>query len=301
MTRPAILAACLALAACNDGNGAAGFVPLDTVTRPDGDAIAAGDAGFDIGPDVDLCETGPVAGEPCLYRTCDAACECVVTQLVDGTACDGGACLVGPGECSGGACVGESVDCDDGEPCTDDGCDRERGCVYAAKPKFTHCDTDPCHVETCSEDGVCYSPFGVAVASPCGDGLLCDEQGACAPASSFSLGLEGEPCEQPGDCASGLCTPMDGGAVCGRRCYRGGADCDPGWMCVNSACVPSDYGAECASDADCGGQCASASAAHAGYCTNVCVYWSCPDAFACEALPELSKQTGLGFCVPLDP
>jgi hypothetical protein len=45
--------------------------------------------------------------------------------------------------CEEGECVGEPLDCDDGNPCTDDACDPAQGC--SSTPNEAPCeDGDPC-------------------------------------------------------------------------------------------------------------------------------------------------------------
>jgi hypothetical protein len=224
---------------------------------------------------------------------------CVTTQIVDGTACDGGACLVGAGECKAGACVGVPVDCDDGEPCTDDGCERGRGCVHAAVAQFSYCDKDPCRSEVCSHVGECYSPPNQSsTGKPCGDDY-CDKAGSCVLAAAFALGVFGDACDNDNDCESGECVVgVDGDKVCSFQCYRGGGDCPDGWLCgTGPACHPSDYGKACSAHDDCAHRCAGATESAPGYCTAYCWDWSCPDGFTCEILPELSKETGITYCV----
>ncbi len=298
MIRQSTFAIALATCICAcDGRGpATAFVPVDASEVSLSDAVSPGPDGF-AAPDVlpDPCLTGPVAGEPCLYRTCDSGCVCVTTQIVDGTACDGGACIVGPGACSAGACVGAAVDCDDGEPCTDDGCDLEMGCVHDPRPLSTRCDVDPCRIEACSANGTCRALTSAAnPGTPCGDDEHCTAAGQCRRADTFSLGLFGDGCVLAGDCVSGRCA----GNVCSYVCAIGGADCASGWLCgAGSMCRPSDYGAACDDDADCSARCAPPSGGAPAFCTAACESWSCPTGWVCQTVPELTKQTGIGYCV----
>jgi outer membrane protein assembly factor BamB len=84
----------------------------------------------------------------------------------------------------GGRCEGSPIDCDDQDPCTVDRCDRQAGCVHAARcvPAGT------CTIARCAADGTCtFTP--VADGTVCDDGIFCGQgdtcrAGQCAPATS---------------------------------------------------------------------------------------------------------------------
>ena len=64
----------------------------------------------------------------------------------------------GAGVCQEGACVsqGGETDCDDNNPCTEDSCDLEQGCVHTPWEELTGCDDgDPCTVGDLCVDGEC--------------------------------------------------------------------------------------------------------------------------------------------------
>ncbi|WP_169796480.1 MYXO-CTERM sorting domain-containing protein [Chondromyces crocatus] len=100
----------------------------------------------------------------------------------NGTPCeDGNLCTTGD-TCVNGACVGGGMpDCNDQNPCTDDACDPQLGCVVEHN-------TQPC------EDGdLCHGPevcaFGVCVTGPqiyCYDGDPCTDD-TCDPAIGCAL------------------------------------------------------------------------------------------------------------------
>lgn len=96
----------------------------------------------------------------------------------DGAPCDdGNECTAGD-TCAGGACAGGAMpSCGDQNPCTDDACDPQQGCVHDFN-------TDPC-----SDGNACTGPeicaFGVCVVGPqlyCFDGDPCTGD-VCDPAS----------------------------------------------------------------------------------------------------------------------
>jgi len=98
---------------------------------------------------VPLCDDG----NPCTMDACDAEVGCVYEVMDGGECADGDVCTVGD-HCEAGECVGLPVDCDDGNPCTDDFCDGLGGC--SAEPNAADCDDgDPCTAGDHCSDGVC--------------------------------------------------------------------------------------------------------------------------------------------------
>jgi len=94
----------------------------------------------------DICQSGICAGtavdcndnNPCTEDSCDLASGCVHTPLADGTGCGGGVC--GQAVCVQGVCEPLSgAGCDDHDPCTDDWCDPEQGCMHEALPDGWEC------------------------------------------------------------------------------------------------------------------------------------------------------------------
>ncbi|MCZ6542230.1 MAG: hypothetical protein O6768_01040, partial [Planctomycetota bacterium] len=91
----------------------------------DGDPCTIGDVCYGMG----LCVGTPVDCDddnPCTLDSCDPVFGCVNDPVpLDGTPCDDGVfCNIGE-TCSGGVCAGGTpTDCDDGNPCTLDFCDR---------------------------------------------------------------------------------------------------------------------------------------------------------------------------------
>lgn len=77
-------------------------------------------------------------GKACTDDICVAKSGCTHTVANDGQWCgDGDACLQA-GKCAGGKCVaGKALDCDDKNTCTDDSCDKVKGCVHVAKANCT--------------------------------------------------------------------------------------------------------------------------------------------------------------------
>ncbi len=96
-------------------------------------------------------------GNPCTEDSCDPEVGCVnaFTPELDGAECPGGdACQ--PSGCVTGECVGgEALDCDDGDPCTEDSCDLEQGCVHDRVPDQTTGEVTCSQKNDVDDDGCC--------------------------------------------------------------------------------------------------------------------------------------------------
>ena len=113
---------------------------------------------------------------------------------------DGNACTTAD-QCSEGVCVGgPAPECDDDNPCTDDGCDGETGCVFPANT--SDCDDgDPCTLGDICAGGSCAGPG----AQDCDDGNSCtsDSCDSSAGGCVHDAAAGCDPCELPADCPSG--------------------------------------------------------------------------------------------------
>jgi hypothetical protein len=157
-------------------------------------------------------------GNGCTNETCDAAIGCV--HEPNGEACDDGDLCTTGDQCQKGQCAaGGIADCDDGNPCTKDGCQLVEGCVY--EPTDSLCnDGDACTIGDHCLDMLC-----VYV------GLLeCDDKNECTDDS----------CVNPGGCVN---LPNDGGCDDGNFCTLTDT-------CVNGECVGSNEQA-CQDDNPC--------------------------------------------------
>lgn len=256
----------------------------------------------------DACVAGACVGEPytcedenrtdcAAWRCQDYQDGCEPVPLPLGTPCrlDDAVCL--SGQCDGltpGTCFGpRSVDCDDGDPCTADGCG-DAGCEHTPVEEGTPCDdADPCtEGEVCGVDGcgggapapdgqVCVSPSGcrdagacasgVCVAEPIADGQPCDDEDACTVGTTCDAGecVGGAPlrCEDDHNpCTDDACVPGKGcarppvgnGVACDDGPCLGGGTCQWGW-CVGL--TPAEDGQACAL-----GACWGAGTCEAGRC-----------------------------------
>lgn len=197
-------------------------------------------------------------------EACDPAADAQAwTVREDGAECTGGdACLTG-NTCQAGECqTGEAIDCDDGDPCTDDSCDPALGCVHDNAQEPNACDDgDPCTVnDVCGADGC------AGVARDCNDDNVCTddscdgESGECVNAPNTAACDDGDACTDGDVCADGECGPgpapnCDDGNICtidGCSAFAGcfhlpaespcciGEDsvCDDGNPCTNDLCDP---------------------------------------------------------------
>ena len=196
----------------------------------------------------DVCKT-----EECAPKTgkCDAVNE------AEGKPCnaDDSICTAKDG-CKAGTCTaGELIDCDDSNPCTDDGCDATKGCQPFDNIKG--CDDG----NKCTTGDTCASSICVP-----GKKLTCDDGSGCtfdfcdkATGKCVHDGKphEGDPCDADGSvctvsdtCVGGACTagaakPCDDGEAC----TKDGCDAKTGCQYINNsdpcefdgnACTPND-------------------------------------------------------------
>jgi hypothetical protein len=178
---------------------------------------------------------------PCLEASCDAATGfCSLVSANEEMPCDDSdACTVSEA-CDDGECMaGVAVNCNDGNPCTDDSCDPTTGCLHTDNQEPCT-DGDVCTTQDQCQAGVCVG--GLA--------LVCDDEDACNGTESCdeAVGcLAGEPlvCDDS-DLCNGLenCDAVEG-------CQSGEApSCDDGNPCTQDSCHPM---AGCQSEAADGG------------------------------------------------
>ena len=182
--------------------------------------------------------------------------------------CDGAGCMDG----CGGVCAGA---CDDGDPCTEDLCVPEQGCVHQAQLGA------PCSfgVLGCVFQGYCSSQ-GCIPQPNC----LCSNCSLCLCCGPFEL------------CVDDLLTPCgDGGCLGSETCDSCPEDC--GDCCGNGACEP-EYGedaASCAADCQCIPDCDGKGCGDDG-CGGSC--GECPDPFECSSsgVCEVPVDCGDDLC-----
>jgi len=136
-------------------------------------------------------------GNPCTdHDECDGAGTCRSRRFNDDVCDDGDACTTAD-RCVDGACIGGAVlDCDDGNPCTDDVCAPRGGCEHTNN-------TSPC------DDGEFCTVLDRCAAGQCVGGLprACDDADPCTVDACVTgacrttplTGLDGVTCVFRGD------------------------------------------------------------------------------------------------------
>lgn len=243
----------------------------------------------------DHCAGGVCAGTA---KSCDDSNVCTTDSCNPQTgacsnapntaACsDGDACTTGD-VCQAGACKpGAPVTCNDSNSCTDDSCDKVKGCT------FTNNDTN-----SCTDNSLCTSgdhcKAGLCVTSPVtcpDDGNVCTTA-VCVPATGCGQTFNTLACDD-----ANLCTTGD---VCAAGvCAGTPKSCDDANVCTSDLCNPSTGACMSAPNTaacDDGNQCTVADTCAAGACTggtarvcndnNPCTDDSCSPTTGCVFTPN---------------
>ena len=163
----------------------------------------------------------------CLQPTCDPLTgDCAFAPDHQGAACnDGDACTVGE-SCLDGACQGGVPPvCADDNPCTDDSCDSEQGCLHQSNALPCN-DNNVCTTGDVCVDGEC---------SPGAQQLACDDNNPCTDDSCDpDIGCVHQPNQAQCD-DDNACTQGD---VCAGGSCKGGAlvDCADDNPCTSQYC-----------------------------------------------------------------
>jgi YVTN family beta-propeller protein len=99
--------------------------------------------------------------------------------------------------------------CNDGNPCTTDGCNQVSGCIYTNNTGPCASDGNSCTQDVCDGAGACTHP-DLTAGTSCDDGLFCD--GA-------------DTCDGAGGCVNHAGDPCTAGAECAQTCNEGTDDC----------------------------------------------------------------------------
>ena len=198
------------------------------------------------------CVTAPgteIVCDPSLAGPCDVVfCEestgaCKKKPIPDGESCDDLNACTKNDTCSAGACKGKPVSCDDKNPCTNDSCDPDSGCVNENN-------TEPCDDgDLCTKDDVCKDGACVGAEDPscqcatdddCGafeNGNLCDGTLVCQAGKCTIDAATVVTCGDPtGPCKTKKCVPETGKCVDGN--VLDGTACDDKTKCTkNDVCT----------------------------------------------------------------
>jgi len=179
---------------------------------------------------------------PCTDDTCDASGNCVFTPN-DANSCDDGDVCNGPETCQAGTCVsGTPLDCNDGDPCTDDSCDPISGC--ANTPQCVT-DNDCSDGDLCTPTDLCDDGCCEYLAVECPNGEECMD-GECVRFWELELSVNPPPSD-PGQAIPATLHP-DGSVVL-VFVAEAPATCDdlcPPDSC-DGLCVPTPSSADCPS------------------------------------------------------
>lgn len=190
----------------------------------EGDPCTVGDQCAD-----GTCKPGPATncddGKLCTDDSCESDSGCVYKPHA-GACDDGDACTNGDA-CQGGACAsGVPANCNDQNVCTNDTCDKSKGCAHS--PTEAACDDgDVCTVGDACQASACLPGGATACddSNPCtNDG--CDAKTGCTFLPSAATCSDGDACTTGDLCNAGACLP---GAATG---------CDDGNSCTTDACNP---------------------------------------------------------------
>jgi len=174
-----------------------------------------------VGSDIDPCDDNNV----CTRDYCEQAVGCMHEPLT-GTSCDDGNLCNGEDVCDNGQCKHiNPLNCDDKNPCTQDSCDPQHGCINVPLDGVLCSDNN-----ACTQNDVCKA--GVCVGEPvnCDDNNICttdtcDRTKGCLHTDNTLPCNDGNYCTENDTCRGGQCqgTPVN---------------CDDGNPCTDESCYP---------------------------------------------------------------
>jgi hypothetical protein len=198
--------------------------PADTAVTEDTTLI---DTGTDARPPGACAEDGdcPASRLACRVARC-ASGQCVTEVAPDLAPCSDDNVCTTTDRCESGVCVpGPLLACDDGNPCTIEGCHKKTGCT--SFPREGACDDrSACTIGDICVDGHCSAgvTLGCDDRNPCTDDA-CDPATGCTHTVNTAPCDDGDACTVADTCAAGRC-----GAGTPRICPD---DDDP---CTDMAC-----------------------------------------------------------------
>ena len=200
-------------------------------------------------------------GNVCTDDSCDPAKGCTFAPV---TANCGNGNLCTPNDnCQKGACIGgPSLDCEDNNPCTEDGCGATEGCKHIANT--AKCDDG----SVCTTGDLCKNASCLpGAAKDCDDGNACtddscDKTTGCAHLPNTATCTDSSVCTANDSCKGGVCLPgattncddsnpctddaCDKASGCTNKdnaatCSDGNA-CTVGDQCAKGKCTPTTFG-----------------------------------------------------------
>ena len=318
--------ACTLADECKEGECVGTEVPCDCQTSEDCEELEDGDLcngtlvcdtsalPYKCVVDTETLVTCPEPegdGAFCLQAHCDPLTgECSALPNHEDFLCDNADACTFNTKCTEGVCAGgDQVNCIDGNPCTDDACDSDAGCLHA--PNQEPCDDG----DTCTTNDVCSE-------GECAGGALldCDDLNVCTDDScnptvgcqhevNAAMCDDGNLCTDGDHCAGGICHST-GAVTCddGNSCTLDG--CDPSQGCVQSFHAgPCDDNNACTTGDQCeAGTCTPTGALDCNdgnTCTNEvcddkkgCVTSKVADQTPCPSIPGGVCVDGICACIP---
>ena len=192
-------------------------------------------------------------GNPCTLDKCNEDFVCIHdADPLESTTCSDGDLCTTDDLCAEGACLGgATLDCDDGNPCTENGCVKGEGCAFPKATEGTTCDDgNACSASSSCQNGECLALF-IKICNTF-DALCtstaCDPKtGACV--EEAETGTACSPtgtCTDPGICEKGVCMLESG-------TWAGMSPCDPDnpiLACADGdSCSATECGYFCLSEA----------------------------------------------------
>ncbi len=177
----------------------------------------------------DLCNDG----NPCTTDVCETVSDCRYLPRI-GQCDDGLPCTTGE-SCNKSKCTGGTATiCDDGNNCTLNPCNPEKGCVVLEQAFGSPCKpTDTCFQVGVCESGVCKGnvPVDCDDGSPCTLDSCASEQG-CKHATEPGPCNDGNPCTKADTCVGEQCVGKPLATCCDKN-----HDCKDNSSCTQDVCV----------------------------------------------------------------
>ena len=217
------------------------------------------------------CQLPPGVHSVCNASACDPETgTCAVVPINEDGACDDDDVCTPTTTCQQGTCTGTLFDCSDGNPCTDDQCLPQAGCVHSYND-------EPCEDgNLCTQDDTCVEGDCVSgLLDDCDDGDACTENSCdpetgcvttpieCLPPDACTVVHSCDPntgcvfmelpCDDEDLCTEDSCAPDTG---CVHEPLDDQSPCGDQHVCVEGqcVCVPDCEGKPCGDDG-CGGSC----------------------------------------------
>ena len=238
---------------CDDGNACDGVETCDPdIGCVPGDALVCDDTDACNGTESCQTDTGCAAGiplecddgNPCTDDSCAPDTGCVHTN--NNAQCDDqDVCTTGE-VCADGVCGGGVLDdCDDGNPCTEDTCDPDLGCLYTMNQAVCD-DEDVCTTQDQCQLGKCIgsAPLSCNDNNSCTDDT-CDPEAGCQFLPNDAECSDNSECTTGDHCLEGLCV-VTGILTCKDENVCTDDSCDPAVGCVFAANI-----APCTDDTVC--------------------------------------------------